>query len=496
MKKKVIGSSILLLVLLLGLSTTCYALSWETVRDTLNNYTGNNIGVARFKLALNNTTQYNKLVNNWDISSYDTIIYQSMETRTNDYSNDRLIICNNNGKIYKQNNEQIVRSVGNFDCLNSKIYSINQNVNELMYVYGSITDSFFLVNSAYNRNFILTNGEIYNSSNLNSPATTIEIIGMAPPTYFEFDMNSYQSTQYVDLTFLGDDGLTYNYNDIPIYYKPNDTSQVYIGTLLNTGFTSLTNDNFAVIYWKNNKWNARSILSRDLNIYAMSSPYLSVTPNNDLTSYEYGQLPRFNVRDCFYFYSIDNNENERAIALWYIGSSHTIISGDKIDPSTFNDYPDYDDNVKSVFNNIDDIDNISAATEPILDTLTDDEQVSGELAGLISGDATDIASRFGYSPVENPFTTVILDVMTDMTDILLGSGDQTLNFGFGGKNIIVHSSDFVLPTNRITTFLHLLVNGFFIWGIYKYGFTLYQWINSGRLQNLVNEANRHQYYLF
>lgn len=135
--------------------------------------------------------------------------------------------------------------------------------------------------------------------------------------------------------------------------------------------------------------------------------------------------------------------------------------------------------------------------DKIIDSINDinnDDQVDGMLSDFFN--SGDLMNDIGYSPLENPFTSVILDILEQTTDVLLGDGNVTLDISFGGEEIILHSQDFNFPNSTLFTLIHLICNGFFIYGLYKYGFKLYEWINSGRLQNLVNEANDHQYYWF
>lgn len=177
----------------------------------------------------------------------------------------------------------------------------------------------------------------------------------------------------------------------------------------------------------------------------------------------------------------------------YIKSPYTYISNGIIFPNkTFSGdyYNNYNDD-----NNTDKItDNNTNDTENITDTLTDDSQVDNILGSNLSGD--NLLNNIGYNPIQNPFSTIILNTMTNFTDALLGSGSQTLSFTIFNNTISISSDDFVLPNGELRNFISLICNGFLVYQIIKYGFQLYQWINTGRIQNLVNEANNHQYYLF
>lgn len=188
--------------------------------------------------------------------------------------------------------------------------------------------------------------------------------------------------------------------------------------------------------------------------------------------------------------SLDFNNQD----FWlYLKSPYTYISNGIIYPSQtfsgdyYNNYNDDSNTDKITDNNTND-------TENITDTLTDDSQVDNILGSNLSGD--NLLNNIGYNPIQNPFSTIILNTMTNFTDALLGSGSQTLSFTVFNNTISISSDDFVLPNGELRNFISLICNGFLVYQIIKYGFQLYQWINTGRIQNLVNEANNHQYYLF
>lgn len=133
------------------------------------------------------------------------------------------------------------------------------------------------------------------------------------------------------------------------------------------------------------------------------------------------------------------------------------------------------------------------STNDIIDSLTDTIEADSTLNNFFSGDTDDFASNLGYSPIENPFVSIISNTLQSMIDIILGSGNVDLDFSFGHQTYIVHSDDFTLPNGSIKTFVILVSNGFLVWLIVKYGMMLYTWINSGRIQNLMNEVNGHWY---
>lgn len=135
------------------------------------------------------------------------------------------------------------------------------------------------------------------------------------------------------------------------------------------------------------------------------------------------------------------------------------------------------------------------SSNDIVDSLTDTSEADSTLNNFFSGDTNDFANNLGYSPIENPFVSIISNTLQSMIDIILGSGNVDLDFSFGHQTYVVHSDDFTLPNGSIKTFVTLVSNGFLVWLIVKYGMMLYTWINSGRIQNIMNEVNGHWYRL-
>ena len=83
------------------------------------------------------------------------------------------------------------------------------------------------------------------------------------------------------------------------------------------------------------------------------------------------------------------------------------------------------------------------------------------LSGLI-----DILNT-GYSPLENPFSSVIFESYASLNDVLLGSGDVTFRYISFDLDIKINSRGDFLPPGLIKNFVSLVSNGFM--SIYKYG---------------------------
>lgn len=322
-----------------------------------------------------------------------------------------------------------------------------------------------------------------------SPYQSVDILILEEPNYFTF---SYPSNS-----------IGYNVNGLSnIFYSITSGYQIFIGSFYDSA-------NLQSIDYQIGSWNGSNyIFSNFKNLYNYNrdgffpswSPGTSTQDNNG----------RYRTNLYFNTYNNDNNifvykftsrfsNIEPLYAYFYCVNGYTnIISGVIFPSNTFSgDYNSIYDSQQNTNNIIGGItENQDNNTDKITDTLTDDSNVQNELGGFFSGDADQFANKIGYNIVENPFISVVERVCRGVTNVILGTDQASLQIGFGGQNYILRSQDFILPDNAITTFIHLMCNGFLVWIIYKYGFKLFEWIREGRLNNLVNEANDHQYYWF
>lgn len=181
-----------------------------------------------------------------------------------------------------------------------------------------------------------------------------------------------------------------------------------------------------------------------------------------------------------------NIDDSRVLTYIFLPENATISGGTITDAGSGDNYTNQDST-----NDI--INNINNSTNDINNTLTDTSEANDTINNFFSGDADSFANSIGYSPIENPFVAIIRNTLTSLVNVFLGNGNVTLQISWAGENITLNSDDFTLPSGPIKTFIALICNGFLLWAIVKYGFVLYQWINSGRLQNMVNEVNGHWY---
>lgn len=178
---------------------------------------------------------------------------------------------------------------------------------------------------------------------------------------------------------------------------------------------------------------------------------------------------------------------------FYVQNNHTYISNGQVIPSlTFSG--DYGNDYNNQNNN-----NITEQNhDDTINTITDDSQVDGLIDDFLnSGDL--LNSIGGYNYFENPFIAFVEDLADSFVDVLTGSNNASISINWRGTNYTFHGSDFALPSGTLKTFISAICNAFFVWGLIKYGYQLYEWIRTGRVQNWLNNTssgNIEDYFLF
>lgn len=490
----------LLLISWLGLSGTAYAWTYNEVKGTIENVITNS-GYNNIYLTNLNTWVHNSVAEEWQpiFSSYDNfMIMCNLGAVSDNISN-----INHAITIYAWNDPNDTYTLYEYKY-SSSVWMLKLNTSYDRYTYSGTYDSSWENDTYYN----------LSSTNLN---TTVNL-GFAnrnnPPIWVIF-------TNKTILANSTGGVATQNWNTFTQY-------QPMVWNFTPNGSTvSIANGNMSLYHTIDSIYNCPLGVLKD-SIYARKITYSWGTWNgskytwgNDRVLYDYnknGYLPNYFVGSTTednYVYStrIDLNTNNHAndilaltiesdnsttrgtiITFYLVTDNYTNIVGGVFYPgNTFSG--DYNNQYNQQQQTNDIISTTENNTQEIIDTITDDSEVQTGLDNFTNSSG-DILNNFGYSPIDNPFYAVIDFVLNSVKDVLLGSGNVTLNVGWHGYNTVLRSQDFTLPDNAVVTLIHLICNGFFIWGLYKYGFKLYQWINSGRLQNLVNEANDHQYYWF
>ena len=448
-KKKYLFATLcmLLLTLLLGACGTCYA--WQLPKSNIEpgpfitKYGASMTTDEKNKF----TTYFNRFLSE---TSFDT--YFIAISGRGSYINQSYIVGFNKSDING--------NITNVNNLNYMSVPLNSNSGQRCSLQGSS----YSVSNISNVNSALSGSQLRGkylfwsndlSSTVTGPHETETILGpFQEPNYFQFTYPANSTGYQVN-------GLQNT------YYSINSGYQTYIGQIYDSAYV-------AKVEYQIGSWNGNS--------YSFTKFKTLYNYNNDgyFPTWASGTTTRDNNGRYTTYYYLDTQLNFNNIFIvritprlsdlntlytyFYCTDGHTnIVSGIIYPLNTFSGDYNQQYNQQQDTNNF--IQQSQNNTDEIKDTITDDSQVQNNLDEFVSGD--NLLNEFGYSPIENPFTSVIVDVCSDLKDVLLGSGNQTLNISWGGRTQYLHSEDFIFPDGILFTLIHLICNGFFIQTPYK-----------------------------
>lgn len=470
-KKNFIGLSILLLVLLLGLSTTCYAreLSSNDVKNFCLNYykflNGNN-NVSDF-ISFLNSTESNNNIDGW----------VERINRDNFYSSNRWLLTGVNGFVclwYVNGSDQQMRDHHPYYYdgsvyVNTSYYTGYQrrlSIGERQW-YAFVQTGQQQVNS----NFIYTDMNIYT----NSQGNTIKWgIGYENPS-------NVLNGEFVDdyFTFLLSPSIptiTINGDSVPYFnFDGNQANDFYLG-VLGLAQNYYDSELFEYRYYQG-KWKLNKI-TKIQNIGEEDQNLISVTLN--------GKYFASNT-----LYSLQMNPDPDSDFApysqpFFIKDRHTSITNGALDlDNTFSG--DYYNNYNNDTN-----------TNDIINSITDGNPDS-ELAPIetmLSGDAQDVANNFGFWSAIGPnlfpsnIYNRIYDRMKMVTDVLYDSGDVYFDFSMHGETPTrIHSSDIYLPNGVLKTFISTFLIAGTCWLVWKQFYSYYELITTGNLILLFHDID-------
>lgn len=449
MKKKLIGLSILLLVLLLGLSTTSYAFEYTVTNSDID---------------LIADTKLNATYATWQKPK----IKNALNALYNTYNCDTIFISvrsNQDFYIFGLKNSQIT-SVGN--STNVNYFNITFTGNIYRY-YGSKNNSFSGPTTFSDRNIVIGPGSaltgsylMYSNdltSSVSGPWQSENILTFSPPNYFTFIQN-------LNLDYSGDIALVSSLNDylgvvslgknldrVQTDYQYYDRYakqwKIYHSEDLN--FSSITDDDF--YYYIRYAFNHREqyfLPNTLVQVYFVPKDTEEEFPTYFQPFYIVDRNTRYNTGGGI---DLDDTFDDDSYWNYYIGNIDNLIDKQNTDKTT--------DDI---------INNDNENTDKIIDTLTDDSEVDNMLAEFGSGDINTMASKFGLPSIPNPFSQFIETIFYGITDVLTLDGDVTLDFGFQGQHMYLHSSDFTTPLNAATVFISGFLTFIYVYYMIELGY--------------------------
>lgn len=349
------------------------------------------------------------------------------------------------------NTSYLTRQRSRYTASNGTISNFSSNATGLL-----ATDRFFYTDSnIYNQSTLNGATILYNAGYMTDE--NIFSYNFTPPDYFEIDINN----DFVNNTAT----LSNDTSGTEYYLIPYSNSSIRIGNMFDL-------DNLAGVVKRKFRYKESirdfeliSEYQADINNLAYFGQ-----DNNTLIVYEYFQADT--TEFITFIPKADTDFSEFTIALYFV-TNNTAISGGVINTAdTFSG--DYYNNYNNDTN-----------TDKIIENTNDDSNVENIIDENLSGDVNSFSSKLGYSPLENPFLAVIRFVLEGICNTLLGTGDQVLEFEFQGETITINSQDFTTPSSILTTFMSGVLVTFYLFAFYKYGFHIYEQLQSGEFTSVI-----------
>ena len=488
MKKKCIGLSILLLVLLLGLSTNCYALSIRDytvfermMSDVENVYPDNNVlghYFDRFN-KLKESTAWQQYRLEIPFSSYSNCIVRNYSVDNNTAGIDIFLFNQNYDLNVLQNG--VVQTTTTFDIPYEIRFNCPYNTNFQNWTFSRQLDAWtwgstyaeFQSQPNENKSCVFL---VSNTFNNPYNKTIYGIFEDYPTIRFE----EVPTTEHIAVNGI---------NQVPLYYA--GSSYLNFANLVNpTGDqlngTMLIGDVLSYVYWDNvsSKWVLSGpYFDRDLsNTAYQSNRYLNVVRNSNFTNYSLSVKQPYLYTNVMYIYTIyyrdydePSNVAHELNYRFYVANSDTVITNGTIDTTvSFPDYPSYIGqwgNLSTDQNNNNNTDliiaNINSGDNLINNTILDDSQVIGQLNDFVSGDIDNIGQKLGFQNLSNPYSIVIYGFISDVCSALTSTGNVSFNYSMHGESpTTINSDDIYLPNGVLKTFISMVLVFITIYFIY------------------------------
>lgn len=133
-------------------------------------------------------------------------------------------------------------------------------------------------------------------------------------------------------------------------------------------------------------------------------------------------------------------------------------------------------------------------TNNIIDSIVDDSEVDNIVNEYLSGDINDISSKFGFTPLDNPFTTFLLHILESTYNALTIREPVILYANYNGMEFVLNSDDFITPESNIKTFVKSLMIFIYIYGNYKYFHYLITLVETARIDKAIAELGTDEFY--
>lgn len=311
---------------------------------------------------------------------------------------------------------------------------------------------FFYTDTNVYTNSIIANGSIKYNAGYMMPSNLFN--GFYTDDYFDFVLNN----QLTQITINGDSVPYYNFNN-------NSADSFLLGYL-----ALATNYDYSEIFeyrWQNG-WKLNKI-------YTLNS-LGSIDSNDIMTVRFYGSALKNDTLYSLTMYSDSDSDFDNITQPFYIGSRNTKIVNGELDlNNTFSG--DYYNNYNNDTN-----------TQNIINNINDDSEVNNTLNNFISGDAEDIANKFGFTHYGSEYYDFIYRTIMSIVDVLSEDDDVYFDYSMHGEEPIrIYASSFTTPNGVLKTFLQMFLISCTIFVFYKNIADLFELLSTGNFYEVLDQ---------
>lgn len=306
------------------------------------------------------------------------------------------------------------------------------------------------------------------------------LLEFSPPVSFNIILNTDNNTKYFNITTdTGNDIL-----NIPVLNSFN------FGTLNDNTYIYYIHDLLGFWYWTGSNWTYKTIYNRNKDMVILkNNNYMSFNYFND---YEQANLYINDIvqyKNVIYHYQITNAQFDSIDSYFLVGNNNTIISNNSIDTNNFgNDY-------LNQFNGLDNIINNNDNTTEIIDSITNIDNIDNTIDSYLSGDINSWSNDLGYSPLENPFSAFLFELVENVYTSLTVRQDVSLDFNHHNTtNWVINSRDFITPNSPVKNLITWCLVFLWIYGNYKYYHYLITIIQTAKIDKAIAEFGTDEFY--
>lgn len=472
MIKKKLNILLLLSLALLSLNllgTTCYAreLTQDNIRNLFINF---------YKAKVNSVVPTNILnnINSADFSNWVSLLnsYQGKYIISAEYPNQNLSYLGLTIWFYTADNDRAYRYNQN------GLYVVSSNNTRWRQSYYVTSNTFQSWSQGGNMSSVWNNqyywytdtniwnqssgGSVYTNAGYGYPSSDIFYENETPPptSYFSIDINA--DFRDNKATISNDTSGT------QYYLVPYTSDKVRIGNMFD--YSNLS----AVIKRKfRYKQSTRSFdLIQEYESNTNNLEFFDIA-DDTLIVFEYCQPDT--TEFITFVPKTETGFSQFTVPIYYTSANTSVVNGviDTGDTFSGDNYTNYNNDTN---------------TDKIIDNINNDNEVDSTLNEFISGDAEDIANKFGFRLFNQEYYDFIYNTIVSITNVLTDDSDVYFDYSMHGEAPTrIYASSFTTPNGTLKTFLTMFLVSCTVFAFYKYIADLLELISTGNILEALDE---------